>query len=66
MLRYCGIMATIVEGAVTRARDSARPATGFPQRQDGNSSLLGPLNVEKTGRSATTPVPARRTFYLMN
>ena len=26
MLRYCGIMATIVEGAVTRARDSARPA----------------------------------------
>ena len=24
------------------------------------------LNVEKSGRSATTPVPARRTFYLMN
>ena len=26
MLRYCGIMATIVEGAVTRARAFARPA----------------------------------------
>ena len=32
MLRYCGIMAPIVEGAVTRARDSARPAAGFPRR----------------------------------
>ena len=32
MMRYCGIMAPIVEGAVTRARDSARPATGFPRR----------------------------------
>ena len=31
-LRYCGIMTPIVEGAVTRARDSARPATGFPRR----------------------------------
>ena len=30
MLRYCGIMATIVEGAVTRARDSARPAARRP------------------------------------
>ena len=33
MLRYCGIMAPNVEGAESRARDSARPATGFPQRQ---------------------------------
>ena len=33
MLRYCGIMAPNVEGAEPRARDSARPATGFPQRQ---------------------------------
>ena len=32
MLRYCGIMAPNVEGAVTRARDSARPAAGFPRR----------------------------------
>ena len=32
MMRYCGIMAPNIEGAVTRARDSARPAAGFPRR----------------------------------
>ena len=32
MLRYCGIMAPNVEGAESRARDSARPAAGFPRR----------------------------------
>ena len=41
MLRYCGIMATIVEGAVTRARDSARPAA----RRPGPRGRAGPVRV---------------------
>ena len=41
MLRYCGIMATIVEGAVTRARDSARPAA----RRPGPGGRAGAVSV---------------------
>ena len=45
MLRYCGIMATIVEGAVPRARDSARPAARRPgpRNRTGAVSVLGRL-----------------------
>ena len=41
MLRYCGIMAPNVEGAVTRARDSARPAA----RRPGPRGRAGPVSV---------------------
>ena len=41
MLRYCGIMATIVEGAVTRARDSARPAA----RRRGPMGRVGAVSI---------------------
>ena len=41
MLRYCGIMAPNVEGAVTRARDSARPAA----RRPGPRDRAGPVSV---------------------
>ena len=43
MLRYCGIMATIVEGAVTRARDFARPAA----RRPGPMGRAGPVSVRR-------------------
>ena len=52
MLRYCGIMATIVEGAVTRARDSARPAARRPGpwNRVGAVSVLGrPQQRLRTG-----------------
>ena len=43
MLRYCTIMATINEGAGTRARDSARPAARRPgpRNRAGAVSVLG-------------------------
>ena len=45
MLRYCTIMATINEGAGTRARDSARPAARRPgpRNRAGAVSVLGRL-----------------------
>ena len=45
MLRYCSIMATINEGAGTRARDSARPAARRPgpRNRAGAVSVIGRL-----------------------
>ena len=45
MLRYCGIMAPNVEGAESRARDSARPAARRPgpRNRTGAVSVLGRL-----------------------
>ena len=41
MLRYCGIMAPNVEGAVTQARASVRPAARWP----GPMGRPGPVSV---------------------
>ena len=52
MLRYCGIMAPNVEGAESRARDSARPAARRPgpRNRTGAVSVLGrPQQRLRTG-----------------
>ena len=59
------LLTTSIHVANTPRRTGKRDRKGGPQLLVFHRAEFR-LDVEKTGRSATTPVPARRTFYLMN
>ena len=63
-LRYCGIMAPNIEGTVTWARDSARPAAAFPGRRSGNAAKEAPHACARSMWTAALPCLPRLAPYM--